>query len=114
MWNLEGLHKLKSVRCSRGTFKFPTVQQKTELEVLSTENHRKVMQYVRENFTFRNLGIYICLSCGPRREVLASAEEAEPSYPHPSILYKALQGVIKEAIVLRQKRDRRRKRMKPR
>ena len=46
--------------------KFPTVQQKQELEVLSIENHRKVMQYVRENFTFRNLGIYICLSCGLR------------------------------------------------
>ena len=46
--------------------KFPTVQQKPELEVLSIESHRKVMQYVRENFTFKNLGIYICLSCGLR------------------------------------------------
>lgn len=46
--------------------KFPTVQQKPELEVLSIESHRKVMQYIRENFTFRNLGIYICLSCGLR------------------------------------------------
>ena len=24
------------------------------------------MRYVRENFTFRNLGIYVCLSCGLR------------------------------------------------
>ena len=42
------------------------MQQKPELEVLSIESHRKVMQYVQENFTFRNLGIYICLSCGLR------------------------------------------------
>ena len=34
--------------------------------MLSIESHRKVMQYVRDNFTFRNLGIYICLSCGLR------------------------------------------------
>ena len=46
--------------------KFPTVQQKPDLEILSIENHRKIMQYISENFTFRNLGIYICLSCGLR------------------------------------------------
>ena len=46
--------------------KFPTEQQKKELEVLSIDNHRRIMQYVRDNFSFRNLGIYICLSCGLR------------------------------------------------
>lgn len=46
--------------------KFPTEQKKNELEVLSIANQRKIMQYVKDNFTFRNLGIYICLSTGMR------------------------------------------------
>ena len=37
-----------------------------ELEVLSISHQKKLMQYVTENFTFRNLGIYICLSTGMR------------------------------------------------
>lgn len=46
--------------------KFPTEQKKNELEVLSIANQKKIMQYVKDNFTFRNLGIYICLSTGMR------------------------------------------------
>lgn len=46
--------------------KFPTEQRKQELEVLSVSHQKKVMQYVTDNFTFRNLGIYICLSTGMR------------------------------------------------
>lgn len=46
--------------------KFPTEQRKQELEVLSVSHQKKVMQYVIDNFTFRNLGIYICLSTGMR------------------------------------------------
>lgn len=46
--------------------KFPPVQQNPELEVLSIDNHRKILKYIREHFTFKNLGIYICLSCGLR------------------------------------------------
>lgn len=46
--------------------KFPTEQRKQELEVLSISHQKKVMQYVTDNFTFRNLGIYICLSTGMR------------------------------------------------
>lgn len=45
---------------------YPTVQQKKDLEVLSIENHRKIMNYIQDNFTFKNLGIYICLSSGLR------------------------------------------------
>lgn len=48
------------------TVKFPTTQVKRELEVLSVENQRRIMQYIINNFTFRNLGIYICLSTGLR------------------------------------------------
>lgn len=46
--------------------KFPTEQKKNELEVLSIANQKKIMQYVKENFTFRNLGVYVCLSTGMR------------------------------------------------
>ena len=46
--------------------KFPTEQKKNELEVLSIACQKKIMQYVKDNFTFRNLGVYICLSTGMR------------------------------------------------
>ncbi|MGL4519366.1 MAG: tyrosine-type recombinase/integrase [Phocaeicola sp.] len=46
--------------------KFPTQREKQEIEVLSRSNHRKVISHIQENFTFRNLGIYICLCAGMR------------------------------------------------
>ena len=46
--------------------KYPTEHKKQELEVLSVTNQRRIMLYVKENFTFRNLGIYLCLSTGMR------------------------------------------------
>ena len=55
---------------------FPTVRQRQEIEVLDRANQKKIMTYVQENFTFRNLGIYICLSAGIRiGEVCALAWE---------------------------------------
>lgn len=45
---------------------FPTEREHQDLEVLSVANQRKIINYVRENFTFRNLGIFICLSTGIR------------------------------------------------
>ena len=48
------------------SIKYPTEQKKQELEVLSVSHQRKIMQYAIDNFTFRNLGIYICLSTGMR------------------------------------------------
>lgn len=46
--------------------KFPTQRERQEIEVLSRSNHRKVILHIQENFTFRNLGIYICLCAGMR------------------------------------------------
>lgn len=46
--------------------KFPTERDKHEIEVLSRSNHRKIISHIQENFTFRNLGIYICLCAGMR------------------------------------------------
>ena len=34
--------------------------------VLSKSSQRKIMEFAKENFTFQNLGIYICLSAGLR------------------------------------------------
>ncbi|MFV5703645.1 tyrosine-type recombinase/integrase [Flavobacterium sp. XS2P12] len=45
---------------------FPTEREKHDIEVLSRTNQKKVMNYIQEHFTFRNLGIFICLSAGIR------------------------------------------------
>lgn len=46
--------------------KFPTVRDKQEVEVLTIANQKRLLDHVRENFTFRNLGILLCLSTGMR------------------------------------------------
>lgn len=45
---------------------FPTEREKQTIEVLSRTHQKKVMQYIQEHFTFRNLGVYICLCSGMR------------------------------------------------
>ncbi|TCC96780.1 site-specific integrase [Pedobacter psychroterrae] len=45
---------------------FPTEREKHNIEVLSRSNQKKMMTYIQEHFTFRNLGVYICLSSGIR------------------------------------------------
>lgn len=46
--------------------KYPTAPEKQDVEVLTANNHRKILDYISRNFTFRNLGIYICLTTGLR------------------------------------------------
>ena len=46
--------------------KYPITQERTGIEVLSIANHRKLVNFVAENFTFRNLGILLCLHTGMR------------------------------------------------
>lgn len=45
---------------------FPTEREKHNIEVLSRSDQKKIMNYIQEHFTFRNLGVYICLSAGMR------------------------------------------------
>lgn len=45
---------------------FPTEREKHNIEVLSRADQKKIMTYIQEHFTFRNLGVYICLSAGMR------------------------------------------------
>ena len=45
---------------------FPTAREKQDLEVLTLAHQRQLMSFVKNHFTFLNLGIYICLSAGLR------------------------------------------------
>lgn len=45
---------------------YPTIRESQHVEVLSKTHQKKVMSYIQEHFTFRNLGIFICLSSGMR------------------------------------------------
>jgi integrase len=45
---------------------FPTVCEKSNIEVLSKSEQKIIMNHIKDNFTFRNLGIFICLSAGMR------------------------------------------------
>lgn len=46
--------------------KYPTAPEKQCVGVLTAANHRKILEYISHNFTFRNLGIYLCLTTGLR------------------------------------------------
>lgn len=46
--------------------KYPTETSSKAIEVLSVANHKKILKHIQKNFTFRNLGIYICLNTGLR------------------------------------------------
>lgn len=45
---------------------FPTEREKNDIEVLTLTNQKQLMTYVKEHFTFLNLGIFICLNAGLR------------------------------------------------
>lgn len=46
--------------------KYPTSEANKDLEVLTIAHHMKILDFIKENFTFRNLGIYISLTTGLR------------------------------------------------
>lgn len=46
--------------------RMPTTRCKQTLEVLTIHHQRQIMNYTKQHFTFRNLGIFICLSTGMR------------------------------------------------
>jgi integrase len=45
---------------------FPTERESHNIEVLSRTNQKRMMSYIETHFTFRNVGVYICLSAGIR------------------------------------------------
>lgn len=58
--------KNKWVEYTPFEIQFPTEREKHSIEVLSRSDQKKIMKYINEHFTFRNLGVYICLSAGIR------------------------------------------------
>lgn len=46
--------------------KYPTNATSPEIEVLTVANHKKILDYIKANFSFRALGIYLCLTTGLR------------------------------------------------
>lgn len=51
---------------SEWDIKYPTEQANKEVEVLTVHNHKKILDFIHDNFTFKNLGIYVCLCTGLR------------------------------------------------
>ncbi|MGG9970912.1 tyrosine-type recombinase/integrase [Ferruginibacter sp. SUN002] len=58
--------KNKWLKYSQFNIQFPTEREKHNVEVFSRTNQKKLMNHIQEHFTFRNLGIYICLCSGMR------------------------------------------------
>ena len=46
--------------------RFPPKLAQNTTEILTKQQHKYILQYIKNNFSFKNLGIYICLSCGLR------------------------------------------------
>lgn len=63
---LKFAYKNKFLEYKEIDIKFPTESDTRDLEILSIVDHKKLLNYVQDNFTFKNLGIFICLSTGMR------------------------------------------------
>lgn len=63
---LKFAYKNKFLNYKEYDIKFPSSNECQELEVLSISDQRKLMNYLEENFTFKNLGIFLCLCTGIR------------------------------------------------
>lgn len=70
---------------SEWVVRYPTERENRELEVLSIDHQRRIVQYVREHFTFRNLGIYICLHTGLRIGELCGLKWSDINWTNESI-----------------------------
>ena len=46
--------------------KYPTTETNKDIEVLTVAHHKKILDFIKQHFTFRNLGIYISLTTGLR------------------------------------------------
>lgn len=46
--------------------KFPPERDRHSIDILSRSHQKQIMEYIHTHFTFKNLGIYICLSAGMR------------------------------------------------
>lgn len=58
--------KNKLIEYRQIDIKFPTERDKHSIDILSRSHHRQIMEHIQSHFTFKNLGIYICLNAGMR------------------------------------------------
>lgn len=59
-------NKNNFMQCTNFQVKFPTQKEINRVEVLSKAEQSKLTLFLKDNFTFKNLGIYICLFTGLR------------------------------------------------
>jgi len=59
-------NKNNFMQCTNFKVKFPTQKEINRVEVLSKAEQTKLTLFLKDNFTFKNLGIYICLFTGLR------------------------------------------------
>lgn len=58
--------KYKYIEYQEIDIKFPTERETNELDVLNIADQKKLLNFLRENLTFKNLGILITLNTGMR------------------------------------------------
>lgn len=58
--------KLGHLNLPNWDIRFPKEHTVRELPVLTLSHQRRLMEYIMQNFTFRNLGVLICLHTGMR------------------------------------------------
>lgn len=58
--------KNKWMEYAEWDIKYPTTATPPAIEVLTVANHKKILNYIKGNFSFQALGIYICLTTGLR------------------------------------------------
>lgn len=58
--------KKKYISYKPWDIRYPTDHTKREIKTLNRDQHKLVIEHIKENLTFRNLGIMICLSTGMR------------------------------------------------
>lgn len=58
--------KNKWINHAEWDIKYPTSTNPAGIEVLTIADHKKILDYVKANFSFRAFGIYLCLTTGLR------------------------------------------------
>ena len=58
--------KNKWMEYAEWDIKYPTTATPPAIEALTVANHKKILNYIKGNFSFQALGIYICLTTGLR------------------------------------------------
>ncbi len=59
-------NKKRIIQASAIDVTYPLNHERKELDVMSKENYKKLVVYLNENFSFKNLGLLICMCTGLR------------------------------------------------